>query len=84
MLTLLLASAAALVGTSLFGYVGHRALHSKISGPLGERHMDHHQKLYPPENFYSEDKYRGAGLRSTAVTFAALGLPIVVLPLALS
>lgn len=80
MLGLLAGSAIAIVGTSLFGYLVHRALHKPWMGVFHTKHMTHHETLYPAEDFYSEGTYRSAGKDSTTWTFLLLGLPLVAAP----
>ena len=79
MLGLLAGSAIAVVGTSLFGYFVHRALHEPWMGRFHVKHMTHHEVLYPADDFFSEE-YRSAGKDSTFWTFALMGLPILIVP----
>jgi sterol desaturase/sphingolipid hydroxylase (fatty acid hydroxylase superfamily) len=53
------------------GYFIHRMLHTPLGGTLHQKHMTHHQKLYPTTDFFSE-KYRSAGKDNTVFTFAVL------------
>ena len=73
---------ATFVFTTLFGYVVHRSLHQSWTGSLNRSHMIHHQKLYPPSDFYSE-KYRDPGGDNTSRIFALAAIPVVALPIVL-
>jgi sterol desaturase/sphingolipid hydroxylase (fatty acid hydroxylase superfamily) len=67
---------------SLFGYVIHRAIHQKWTGPLNKSHMTHHLKLYPITD-YTSDIYRQAGKDDTFKIFAVAAVPVVATPIIL-
>ncbi len=66
-----------------FGYGVHWLLHQKWMGRAFEAHMTHHLKLYPPNDYYSLDKYRSAGEDNTFYTFAFASLPLLLVPIIL-
>ncbi len=66
--------------TSFFGYAVHWLLHQSWAGRFNQKHMTHHLKLYPPEDYTSE-KYRHAGKDNTVVTFTLASIPVVALPI---
>lgn len=82
MITTLLISLAVFLFINLFGYCTHRWLHSKYSWKFGDSHMAHHQKLYPVEDFTS-DEYRSAGKDSTLLFFIVVAIPIIAVPIVL-
>ena len=59
-----------LYGT-LVGWLIHRALHHRWTGPLYRSHMNHHTKQYPPGDLKSES-YRSAGREDSAFVFAPI------------
>jgi len=63
--------------TNLFGFVVHWALHKKETKMFNQSHMAHHEKLYPPEDFFS-DVYREAGVDATPKFFIILALPMLL------
>jgi len=82
MLLLLLTLLISFVGSTLFGYSVHWALHQSWAGRFNSSHMTHHLKLYPPSDFTS-DVYRHAGKDSTIKTFTVAAIPLVALPIIL-
>lgn len=68
---------------SFFGYGVHWALHQPWTKQFNESHMAHHLKLYPPSDYLSEDKYRGAGKDNTFFAFAIASLPMLGIPVLL-
>lgn len=70
------------LGITFFGYFVHKALHQKWVGRFFVSHMAHHQKLYPPTDFYSET-YRDPKKDNTAKFFFIMGLPLIILPIIL-
>lgn len=75
--------AATYMGVSLFGYGVHRALHQPWAGKLYERHLTHHQELYPTTNYQSE-KYRDPGKDNTVISFAIAAIPMIATPIILA
>jgi sterol desaturase/sphingolipid hydroxylase (fatty acid hydroxylase superfamily) len=82
MLAIVLTALTAFFISSLFGYVVHRALHSKWTGRLNKSHMTHHLTLYPPTDYLSE-VYRDAGKDNTVKIFALSAVPLVASPIVL-
>lgn len=68
--------------TTFFGYWMHWMLHQDFFGKFHQSHMTHHLKLYPPNDFFSEE-YRDAGKDSTFWFFLVAGAPLVFLPIVL-
>jgi len=79
MLSLLIIFLLTIIGTTFFGYWGHKALHFKLVKKFSQSHTVHHDKLYPI-NDYKSDKYRSAGKDSTVIFFAFASLPVLAIP----
>jgi sterol desaturase/sphingolipid hydroxylase (fatty acid hydroxylase superfamily) len=67
------------------GYLIHRLMHARWSGPLWRSHMAHHLKLYPPK-FTLSDKYLHPGADSAVWRYVAIisffaVLGVIFLPL---
>lgn len=82
MFLILLALVITYLITSLFGYVVHWMLHQSWAGKANVSHMTHHLKLYPPED-YSSEEYRNAGKDSTHLFFSVVSLPLIIFPIIL-
>lgn len=82
MLLLLLTFLVASCATTLFGYVAHLLLHQPWMGRFNQAHLTHHDKLYPPSDFFS-DTYRSAGKDNSVILFAILGIPLLLIPVLL-
>jgi sterol desaturase/sphingolipid hydroxylase (fatty acid hydroxylase superfamily) len=76
MLVLIIALALSFLLTNLFGFGVHSLLHLKETKQFNTSHMVHHEKLYPPEDFFS-DIYRQAGNDSTPKFFVLAALPML-------
>lgn len=64
---------------TLFGYLGHRFIHTKQAKKFNRSHMTHHVKLYPPTDYFS-DRYRSAEKDDTFRTFLLLSGPLLLVP----
>ena len=82
MLSILITALITFLVASLFGYVVHKSLHQSWTGILHEKHMTHHLKMYPPEDYLS-DKYRSAGADNTLFIFGIAAIPLVAIPIIL-
>jgi len=71
-----------ILGTFL-GYIFHRMFHQPWSGRFYKSHMVHHNLLYPPSNYIS-DEYRDPGSDNTVWLFAACFSPLGMLVAALA
>jgi sterol desaturase/sphingolipid hydroxylase (fatty acid hydroxylase superfamily) len=77
MFVLLISLVLGFIATNLFGFVVHWALHRKESKDFNQSHMTHHEKLYPPEDFFS-DVYRDAGKDATPKFFVIAAIPMLL------
>ena len=77
MIVLLISLVLGFMATNLFGFVVHFVLHRKESKSFNQSHMIHHEKLYPPEDFFSEI-YREAGQDATPKFFVIAALPMLL------
>ncbi len=64
---------------TLFGHVAHWVMHRPWIKTLYRAHMVHHYKLYPIEDFESDD-YRSAGKDSGTIFFTVLAIPLLAIP----
>jgi sterol desaturase/sphingolipid hydroxylase (fatty acid hydroxylase superfamily) len=82
MLALLLTILVSFLVSALFGYSAHWLLHQKIAGPFNKAHIEHHEILYPHDD-YQSDVYRATSKNSAPIFFAIMGIPLILTPIAL-
>lgn len=64
------------VVTQTAGYIIHRSMHKKISGPLYRSHTAHHQ-FYPPADYLSET-YRDVSWKDKPIFYYAIPAALVI------
>jgi sterol desaturase/sphingolipid hydroxylase (fatty acid hydroxylase superfamily) len=71
-----------LVVSSFFGHWVHWSLHQHWTRKLNQKHMTHHEKLYPANDYLSLT-YRDSGKDNTVFIFFVLSLPVILTPIVL-